>query len=126
MVLLQPIGEIPVAAMGHLISQLLANRTRIGIVTISRHPVWSVTNHCTRPLKEALRGVHIALLAQHGINQVPVTIDGAIEITPPAVDFHIGLIYVPGTTDLSLALGTQLLHHQGREALLPVPDGFVR
>jgi hypothetical protein len=45
MILLDPIGEIVIAAMDDLISQDLADGTGVGIMPIGRDPLWGRTNH---------------------------------------------------------------------------------
>jgi hypothetical protein len=63
-VLLQPIVEIGVTPMHDLTAEGLANRTRIGIMPVRRHSLWSMTNGLEGLLEKALGGIQISLLTQ--------------------------------------------------------------
>jgi hypothetical protein len=71
----------------------------------------AVRRHSVRPkayrrlcrAEEGLGGLHVAVLAQHGVDQVSVPVDGAIQIGPLAPGLEIGLVNIPAG-------------HQGRAA----------
>jgi hypothetical protein len=75
-ILLNAIVEIVIATMSHLRSQDLTDGTWVGIMPIGRHPFWSVTDDVASLLEKALGGLQISLLAQPGVNQIPIPIDG--------------------------------------------------
>jgi hypothetical protein len=51
-------------------------------MSIGRHPLRRVTNDIDGLLEKALGRFHVSLLAEHGINQVPIAVDGSIEVAP--------------------------------------------
>ena len=63
MILFQPIVEIRVGPVQDITAQDLADRTRIGVVSIRRNALWSVTNRLEGLLEKALGGIQISLLA---------------------------------------------------------------
>jgi hypothetical protein len=95
-VLLQSIVEVGVTTMENIAPQRLSDRTGIGAMTICGHSLWRMTHRLECLLEKALRCIHIALLAHHRVNQIPVTINGSREITPFPVDTHVGFIDMPG------------------------------
>ena len=82
MILLQSIVEIAIGPVEHVTAQGLADRTRVGIMPIRRHSFWRVTDDIDSLLEKALGCLHVSLLTEHGINQIPIAIDGPIEIAP--------------------------------------------
>jgi len=78
--------------MNGLTAKGLADRTRIGVMSIGRHPLWSVAYHISGLLEKALGCLHISLLTHHRVNQVPIPIDGPIEITPFPFDVDVDAI----------------------------------
>jgi hypothetical protein len=59
-------------------------------------------------LKKALGRIHVALLAEHRVNQIAITIDGSIERAPfPFFDVDRGFINVPGDSCLSTSFCPQ-------------------
>ena len=43
--------------------------------------------------EERLRRRHVAVLAEHGVDQVAVPVDGAVEVTPPTPDLEVDTVY---------------------------------
>jgi hypothetical protein len=125
-ILLDAIVEIVIAAMSHLMSQALTDRTRVGIMPIGRHPFWSVTDDVESLLEKALGGLQISLLAQSGVHQIPIPIDGTIEITPFAMDADVRFIDVPRGSCLPASLSTQLIRHERGKTRFPVSNGLMR
>jgi hypothetical protein len=82
MVLLQPIVEIRVATVHDLLAKSITDRTRVGVMSIRRHPLWCVTNDSNGLREKAPGGIHIPLLAQHRVNQVAIAINGTVKIAP--------------------------------------------
>src|SRR5918998_997354 len=48
-----------------------------------------------RRAEEGLGRGHVAALAQHGIHEIAVAVDGPVEIGPPAADLDVRLVHVP-------------------------------
>ena len=97
MILFHYIVEVVITVVENFTTKGLTNGAWIGAMTISRHPFWSMTNCLESLLEKSLRGIHIALLAQHGINQVAISINGTIEVAPLPMNFDGGLIHIPGS-----------------------------
>ncbi len=70
-------------------------------MSIRRDLLWRVTDHLECLLEKALRCIHISLLAQHGVNEVSVTINGTIEVAPIPVHFDVRFIDMPTGACLS-------------------------
>ena len=98
-------------------------------MAIRRHPGRTNTHGRFRGAKERLRRPHVALLAQHCVDQVAVPIDRSIEVAPPAADLQVGLVNVPA--DTGFAPGTlppfaQCIAHDRQQLRLPsVANGLV-
>jgi len=67
----------------------------------------------------------IALLAQHRVEQVAVSIYRLVEITPAPADLHIRLVQVPGETSIASTARSENLTDQRRKMELSDPDGLV-
>ena len=111
--------------MLHLSAQLFFNRTGIGVESIGEHLFRRDIGNVLSLLKEGFSRRHISRLTQSDIHQIPVLIDGAIEITPPALDSNIRLIHMPDFAHFPLALGPQLISKNRRKAFLPSPHRLV-
>src|SRR4051794_16396869 len=59
--------------------------------------------------EEALGGRHVALRAQHRIHELPVPVNGTVQVTPPSTHLEIGLIHIPAATDPTLASAPNLV-----------------
>ena len=69
-----------------------------------------------------------APLAEHGVDQVAVPVDGAVEVTPPASDLQIRLVHVPvaaAGTALAVPAPPEFVGQDRRELGFPVPHRFV-
>ncbi len=68
---------------------------------------------------------HVAVLAEHGIDQPAVPVDGAIQTHPPAADLEMGFLDVPPpAAGAALAMPPQpeFVGQHRRELPFPVPD----
>ncbi len=72
---------------------------------IIRNRLWSMPNHSHSLLEKLFGSVHISFFAQPRINQVPIVINGPIEIAPLPLDFDRGLIDVPRFSCLAELFG---------------------
>ncbi|GHO63681.1 hypothetical protein KSC_025730 [Ktedonobacter sp. SOSP1-52] len=59
------------------------------------HARWHMTNCLKRLLEKSFGGIHIPFLAQYGVNEIAISIDGEREGTPLPVDFDVGFVDVP-------------------------------
>jgi hypothetical protein len=78
-----------------------------------------------RSTEEGLSRAQVAGVAEAHVHQVPVSIDRPIEILPPNVNPHIGLVHVPTGSHRAVAPLPQGLAQQRGELALPVPHGFM-
>jgi hypothetical protein len=71
---------------------------------------------------------HVAVLAEHGVDEIAVAVDGPIEIGPAAADLQVRLVHVPaataGTAPAVPAL-TKVVGKKWCELRLPRADGLV-
>ena len=128
MILFKTIVEVHAGPVPHRPSQHRADRPGIGAMAIRRHPVGAKA-HC-RPgrAEEGLRCPHVALLAQHRVDQVAVPIDRPVEVAPPAAHLQVGFVNIPahtGSASVPVTSFTQFIAHDGQQLCLPVPDGLI-
>ncbi len=126
MILFDVIVQIVMAAMRHLFPKRLADRSRIRVMTVGRHPFRCLASDLER-LPEKARGcVPIALLTQHGVNQIAVAIDGPVEVLPHAFDCDVRLVGMPGSAGVPVALHSPVMCQQRSTACFPLTDSLVR
>ncbi len=94
-------------------------------LAVARHAHCGLAYHFQCSHKESFGRVHIALLSQHGIDQVALPVNRAVEVLPLPSDADVGFVDVPGTTGLSLALGAKVVGHKRREVGFPLAHGFM-
>src|SRR5580698_3770943 len=125
MVLLNPIIQILVGAVLHVLGQFSPDRARITIMTVRRDTRGGDAGHGFGGAEKRLRRLHVAGLAQPDIDERTETIDGAIKVAPPAVHFDVRLVNVPAFSDPALAPPPKVIDQGRGELRLPVTDGFV-
>ncbi len=123
MILLDPVVQIRVAAVGHRFAQRLADRPRIGVMPIRRDPLRCLASHVQRLHKEPLRCVHIPLFTEPDVHQGTIPIDGTLQVAPRSINLDVGFIDMPGGADMPMALGTEVVSKQRRNASLPRAHG---
>jgi len=73
-------------------------------------------------------GRHVAVLAQHGVDQVTVPVDRPIQVAPASPDLQVGLVNVPGATAgaaLPAPALPQFIRQRRCEPGFPVADRLV-
>ncbi len=106
-VLFPSIVEIVIGPVEHVTAHGLADRSWIGVMAIGRHPLWGVTNDIDGLRRSKCLAASISRFsARHRINQIAISIDGAIQIAPCSLDVDVGFIHVPGASCLPSSLGT--------------------
>jgi hypothetical protein len=98
MILLQSIVEILGVAMLYTCTQDRPDRTRITVVLIHGGTSGRGAGGHPGRLEERLRGRHVAVLAEHHVDQRTGAIDATVEIAPMPGDLDVGLIDVPAST----------------------------
>src|SRR5690348_1957759 len=117
--------EVYVRPVPNRFAELAPDRGRVGVVPISRDPVWNNVGHRLGGTKECLCGSEIAMLAQHHIHQVTIAINGPVQVAPLAVDLDERLVHVPASTDATPATVAEFFSQRRREFGFPVPHGSV-
>jgi hypothetical protein len=65
------------------------------------------------------------MLAEHRVQEIAVSVNRAIEVTPGASHLDVGLVEVPGAACLAAAAGAQSFANQRGESELPCSDGLM-
>ena len=117
-VLFQPVVQVGARPMPDRASERRVDSPGIGPKAVRRHPVrWEAGGRFYRAEK-GLGGFHVAVLAQPGVDQVSISIDGTIQVDPFTPDLEVGLVHVP--TDArtpplpASALAERLAHDRQR------------
>src|SRR4051794_9647439 len=124
-ILLQPVVQVGAGPVPHIFAQLGADRPGVAVVAVGRDPVRRDAGDRLRGAEERLSGRHVAVLAEQHVDQVPVPVDGAIQIAPAPMHFQVCLIYIPAAAHLAAPAPPQLLGQGRRELGFPVPDRLV-
>ena len=66
------------------------------------------------------------VIAQHGIQEISVAVDGMVKVPPLASDLPSGLVEIPGRAAAGTTFLTQPAGKEGSEACLPPADGLAR
>jgi hypothetical protein len=88
MVLFKTIVQVGTGPMPHGLAQHGANRSGVRAMTICRDPVRSKAHGRLGRAEKGLGRLHIAMLAQHRVDQVSVPVDRPVVVAPPAANFH--------------------------------------
>ena len=99
MILLQSVVEILAVAMPNTGAQDRPDRAGITVMPIRGDPIGRDAGDHLGRLEECLRGGHVAVLAEHHVDQRAGAIDGTIEVTPLPVDLD-SWLQVSGTTKM--------------------------
>ena len=118
----------PVAVLGAVVQVLAASvpdlppedpadRSAVGRMGIGRDALRLALGHVNESPQEAPRGVLVAVRAAHGVQEVALAVDGAVERAPAPGDLHVGLVQVPGAAGVapnaSLAAGPRAAGRSG-------------
>jgi hypothetical protein len=125
MILLDSAVEESAAPMLDLIAEHFPNRTRIRVMPIAGHLPRSSVCNGESATEEALGRCHIPLRAEHGINQITLPVDSAVEVAPFPFDLYIRFIDVPAASGFSFTLAAELLSQQRCKPFFPLPHRFV-
>lgn len=86
MVLLQVIIQVAVRPVHHPLPENVPNRARINIMPIGHNPVRRDPRHGPRRAEERLGRGEISGVAESYSDQVPIPVNGPIEVLPPTLD----------------------------------------
>jgi hypothetical protein len=76
--------------------------------------------------KEAAGRIAVAVLAEHRIQEIPVSVDGAVEIAPVASDLHVGLVEIPGDAAAVTTLLAEPVRQGWKRSGPPLAHRLVR
>src|ERR1700691_2205144 len=82
MILFDAVIQVGTGPMSHCLPQHAADRSGIRAMAVGGHPVRAKTHGGLGRAEEGLSGLHVAMLAQHGVDQVSVPVDRPIKVTP--------------------------------------------
>src|ERR1700730_16252624 len=122
MILFDAVIQVSTGPMSHFLPQHAADRSGIRAMAVSGHPVRAKAHGGLGRAKEGLSGLHVAVLAQHGVDQVSVPVDRPIKVTPLAPDLQICLVDIPAdarSAPHSVPALTQRLAHDRQQLGLP-------
>ena len=95
MILLQMVVEIALGAMRYLVPKDIPTRAWVGIMAIRGDPVGHHPGHRLGGAEKGLGRCEVACLAEPHIDQIPVAVDGPVEVVPLALHLDVGLVYIP-------------------------------
>jgi hypothetical protein len=125
MVLFNVIVQIWIAPMHDLFAQRFTNCSRIRVMPVGRHPFWCLLGDLQRIPQKAFGRIHIPVFTEHRIDEIPITINGSVEIIPGSANANVGFVAMPGPTSLSLPLGSEFVTEEWSETTFPVAHGFM-
>src|SRR5580692_2051905 len=125
MILLQSVVEILAVAMPNTCAQHRPDRAGITVMPVRGDPIGRDAGDQLGRLEERLRGGHVAVLAEHHIDQRPRAIDGTVEITPMPVNLDVGLVDVPALACLAAPASPQTFSQCRCELGFPVANRLV-
>ena len=128
MILLEPIVFVRAGPMHNPPAECRADRPRVGAVPVRGDALGGDASGGFGRAEEGLRRGHVAVLAQHGVDEIAVAVDRPVQIGPAAADFQVGLVHVPvpaAAAALAVPALAKLVGQQRRELRLPLPNGLV-
>src|SRR4051812_9078406 len=128
MILLKPVIFIGAGPMPNMPSQRGADRAWVGAVPVRGDPVGYHAGGRLGGAEERLGRCHVPVLAEHGVDQIAVAVDGTVDIAPAAPDFQVGFVHVPGASSGAALPPTTLpefCDQDRREFRFPFADGLV-
>ena len=111
--------------MPHALAEFGADRPGVAVVAVGRDPIRGHAGDRLGGAEERLSGRHVAVLAEQHVDQVPVPVDGAIQVAPAPVHLEICLIHVPAAAHLAAPAPPQILGQGRGELGFPLPDGLM-
>ena len=94
-VLLEAVGQVGARAVPDNLAQYAADRPRVGAMPVRRHLLRSEAHGYPSRAEERLGRLHVAVLAEHGVDQVAVPVDRPIQVRPAAKDLQVVLVDMP-------------------------------
>jgi hypothetical protein len=94
MILCDAVIHVSTGPMSHVRPQHAADRSGISAMAVRGYSVRAKAHGGLGRAEEGLRGLHVALLAQHGVDPVFVPVDRPITVTPLAPDLQLRLLYL--------------------------------
>ncbi len=125
MVLLQVIIHIPVRAMAHSFPQDSFEGTGIGVVAITGNSLRDTTGDGAGGAKEGFCRCLIPLLTEQDIHEVPISIDGPVEIDQAPFHFEERLVDIPPASNSPSSMLAQRLAQQGGKLGFPLPYSLM-
>src|SRR5262245_8741240 len=125
MIVLQMIIQVAVRPVPHPLPKDVPNSARIGIMAIRGDALWDHTGYRPGGTEKGLGRCKVACLAEPHIDQIPVAVDGTVEILPLTLNPHVSLVHIPTVANLAVAPFAQYLTQERGQHALPGPYGFM-
>ena len=125
MILLQSVVEIPAVAVPHTCAQSRPDRAGVTVVAVRSDPVGRDPGDHLDRLEKCLHGGHVAVLAEHYVDQRARAIDGTVEITPVPVDLDVRFVHIPALARLAASASPQIFSQRRCELGFPVANRLV-
>jgi hypothetical protein len=113
------------APMLHLLPEHFGDGPRIGGMSVGGDLFGTASGHRLSTSEEALGSRPISFRTEHRVDELPLPIDGSIQITPAAAHLQIRLIDVLAATHLALVSTPDLVGQQRSETRFPVAHRFM-
>ncbi|GHP00415.1 hypothetical protein KSF_104620 [Reticulibacter mediterranei] len=109
MILFYEIIEVVTTLVENFSAKGLTYCSWIGNMPIGGDSLWCMAHRLERLLEKSLRCIHIPFLAQHRVNEIAISINGPIQVTPLPLHFDVGFINMPNGSSTSTPPGSQLI-----------------
>src|SRR5215218_10229718 len=91
-VLLQPVVLVRAGAMDDPPAERRADRPRVGAVPVCGDALWCRACGGLRRAEEGPGSRHVPVLADHGVDQTAIPVDGTVEVAPAAAHLQVSLV----------------------------------
>src|ERR687885_168138 len=95
MILPQPVVFVGAGPVHDPPPERAADRPRVGAMPVGGDLIGRHTRGGLGRAEEGPGRRHVAVMAQHRVDEVAVAVDGSVEIRPPAADLQVRFIHVP-------------------------------
>ncbi len=124
MILFRPVILICTGPVHDALPERAADRPRVRAVPVGGDLVGRHAGGGRGRAEEGLGRGYVAVLAQHGVDEVAVTVDSPVEIAPATPHLQVGFVDMPAAAASAAPAVTapaQFIGQGGRELRLPVP-----
>ena len=125
MVLLQMVIEVAICAVSDTFSQFRLNGSWVRVMPVGGNSVQHDLGDRASRVEERLGSRTVPRLTQIDVDQVPIPIYRAVEVSPAPFNSEIGLVTIPTPSHPAAPLFAEGLTQHGCEFGFPLPYGFM-